>query len=72
MVTRARTAPHRFEGRALHRSSDGLFSDIGGAIRAGREAERLFQLSEAELERRGLSRNEVVHHAFREYLNLTV
>lgn len=69
MVTRAYAAPHHLEGRALHRTFDGLFSDIGGAIRAGREAERLFSLSEAELERRGLSRSEVVHHAFRDYLN---
>jgi len=72
MVNRAYAASHHFEGRELHRSFDGMFADVGGAIRAGREAERLFALSDAELERRGLSRSEVIHHAFRDYLNQSV
>jgi hypothetical protein len=38
------------------------------AMRCSREAERLFGLSDAELAKLGLTRDRIVHHAFRRYL----
>jgi hypothetical protein len=59
-----------------------LFSGIGASVldafvalgrrspaaRCAEEAERLFALSDAELARKGLTRDRVIHHAFRHYL----
>jgi hypothetical protein len=38
------------------------------AARCAEEAERLFALSDEELARMGLTRDRVIHHAFRHYL----
>jgi hypothetical protein len=40
------------------------------AARCAREAERLFELSDAELARLGLTRDQIVHHAFRRYMTI--
>jgi hypothetical protein len=41
------------------------------AARCAEEAERLFALSDAELAKLGLTRDRVIHHAFRQYLHLS-
>ena len=41
------------------------------AARCAEEAERLFELSDAELAKLGLTRDRVIHHAFRQYLHLS-
>lgn len=38
------------------------------AMRCSREAERLFQMSDAELAQRGLTRDRIIQHAFARYL----
>jgi hypothetical protein len=43
-------------------------ADASQAAKCAREAEHLLQLSDSELARRGLTRDRVVHHAFRHYL----
>ena len=40
------------------------------AARCAQEAERLFALSDAELAKLGLTRDRVIHHAFRQYLHI--
>ena len=45
-------------------------ADASHAARCGREAQRLLDMSDAELARRGLKRDQVVQHAFRSYLRL--
>lgn len=40
------------------------------AARCAAEAERLFALSDGELASLGLTRDRVIHHAFRQYLHL--
>ncbi len=40
------------------------------AARCAEEAERLFALSDAELARRGLTRDRIIQHAFRAYLSV--
>ena len=55
----------------LRRIGGGIFDALAsasGAMRAAREAERLQMLSDAELAKRGLTRDRIVHHAFRHYL----
>ncbi len=50
-----------------------LIEAVGSASHAGRcarEAERLFALSDAELARRGLTRDRVIPHAFGPYFHL--
>lgn len=54
-------------GTALSRLFDTL-AGASAAARCAREAERLFALSDAELARRGLTRDQIIHHAFRRYL----
>jgi hypothetical protein len=51
--------------RAMRRLSGG-----SQAARCAAEAERLFALSDAELARRGLSRDRVLSHAFARFLHL--
>lgn len=43
-------------------------ADTSDAMRCAREAERLLALSDAELARRGLTRDAVISHAFARYL----
>jgi hypothetical protein len=43
--------------------------DISNARRCALELERLTSLSDAQLERRGLKRDEIVHHVFRNYMH---
>jgi hypothetical protein len=51
----------------------GVAETIGDAshvARCANEAERLFEMSDAELARRGLKRDQIIQHAFRSYLHL--
>jgi hypothetical protein len=45
-------------------------TSASGAMRCAREAERLQMLSDAELAKLGLTRDRIVHHAFRHYLGV--
>jgi hypothetical protein len=42
--------------------------DLSNARQCAAEVQRLMALSDAELERRGLKRNEIVTYAFRNYM----
>jgi hypothetical protein len=53
---------------ALGRGLYGLFATTAAALRCAREAERLFGLSDAELAKLGLRRDEIVQHAFATYV----
>jgi hypothetical protein len=58
---------------ALGRAGGSFFEALAsasGAMRCAREAERLQMLSDAELAKRGLTRDRIVHHAFRSYLGV--
>jgi len=68
----------------VHDATRRIFAGVGTAItaigetianasqaaRCAREAERLFALSDLELARRGLARDQIIQHAFRRYLHL--
>jgi hypothetical protein len=59
-------------GQALRRRLFAVLDVIASASAAmacAREAERLMQLTDAELAARGLRREEVVRHAFARYLS---
>jgi hypothetical protein len=43
--------------------------DLSNARRCALELERLMSLSDAQLERRGLKRDEIVHYVFRNYMH---
>jgi hypothetical protein len=43
--------------------------DLSNARQCAAEVQRLMALSDAELERRGLKRNEIVTYAFRNYVH---
>lgn len=45
-----------------------VLADASHGARCAREAERLFALSDAELAKRGLRRDQVITHAFRSYM----
>jgi uncharacterized protein YjiS (DUF1127 family) len=56
---------------ALGRFGGGILDALAsasGAMRCAREVERLQMLSDAELAKLGLTRDRIVHHAFRSYL----
>lgn len=44
-------------------------AEASGPAQCAREAERLFAMSDAELAKRGLTRDTVVQHAFKSYLH---
>jgi hypothetical protein len=46
-----------------------ILRDFAAVVRAARETERLLGCSDAELERRGLRRSELVSHIFGSYLD---
>jgi hypothetical protein len=46
-----------------------LFRDVANAGRCAAEAERLMALSDADLARRGLRRDEIVSYAFRTHMD---
>ncbi len=46
------------------------FASASHAARCAREAERLFALSDAELARRGMTRDQIIHRAFGPYLHI--
>ena len=43
-------------------------AETGDLARCAREAERLRELSDAELARRGIARGQIIQHAFRRYM----
>jgi hypothetical protein len=53
--------------KAARRFGAAMVENSGG-MRCSREAERLSQLSDAELARLGLTRDRIVQHAFARYL----
>jgi hypothetical protein len=73
------TAPQRPAGRAaLARIGAGIgagfaaviqfLSDLSSARACGAEAQRLMALSDAQLAKRGLKRDEIVTYAFRNFM----
>ena len=61
---RSALAPVLAAGRALY----GVLVTASRAAQCAREAERLFGLSDAELARQGLRRDQIVQHAFKTYV----
>ena len=55
---------------ALLRGVAETIVDASHAARCANEAERLFRMSDAELARRGLKRDQIIRHAFRSYIHL--
>lgn len=47
----------------------GRFRDMNAAVRAGLEARRLNELSDSDLARMGLKRDEIVNHVFRKFMD---
>jgi hypothetical protein len=79
-TTTIQTAPRRDAGRAaLARIAATIgagfaavmrfFRDLANAGRCAAEAQRLMALSDAELARRGLRRDEIVPYAFRTHMH---
>jgi hypothetical protein len=79
-TTIIRNAPRRDPGKAvLARIGAGIgagfaavmrfLCDLSNARRCALELERLTSLSDAQLERRGLKRDEIVHYVFRNYMH---
>jgi hypothetical protein len=73
MTTHTNSARHDRSLFAAFRDAFLGFIEVMGsashAAACAREADRLFELSDEELARRGLTRDKVVHHAFRSYLH---
>jgi hypothetical protein len=46
-----------------------IAADVSVGMRCAREAERLSALSDAELARRGLARDRIIEHAFRDFMS---
>jgi hypothetical protein len=66
-----RTGPGPLAGiGARFMSGVKAISNASRGARCLREAERLSRLSDDELARRGLKRDQIVQHAFRSYLHL--
>lgn len=64
------TPPAHSAFAPLHATWLWLGEFVGGtvhALRCAREAERLSGMSDAQLARRGIKRDEIVRHAFRPY-----
>ena len=61
---RSAFAPVLAAGRGLY----GLLATTARAARCAREAERLFAMSDAELARLSLRRDQIVQHAFKAYV----
>ena len=79
-TTIIRNAPRRGTGKAVlarigARIGAGFaavirfLGDISNARRCALELERLMSLSDAQLEGRGLKRDEIVHYVFRRYIH---
>ena len=67
-VTRApERSLFRSIGAAVTRFGN-VLAESSGAMRCSREAERLFELSDDELAKLGLTRDRIIQHAFRRYL----
>ena len=75
-TTTLQNAPLRDPGKSVSaRIGAGLaavgrfLSDLSNARRCALEAERLMALSDAQLARRGLRRDEIVSHVFRNHMH---
>ncbi len=70
MTAQTSTLPRPFLGRLGEtlRSVVAAFANASTGMACAREAERLFAMSDAELARRGLTRDRVIPHAFARYL----
>jgi hypothetical protein len=67
MTTQPRSILVRI-GDAMAAIADTLY-EASDLSRCGRDAERLFALSDDELGRRGLTRGRIIQHAFRRYIH---
>lgn len=73
MTTHAIAYPARSVGQrivAFLAAAGAVMADSTHGARCAREAERLFGLSDAELAKRGLTRDGIVAHAFRRYMTV--
>jgi undecaprenyl pyrophosphate synthase len=75
-ITTFRTDPQRDAGRTVLTAIGAGFAavmrfvcDLSNARRCAAEVERLMALPEAELQRRGLRRDEIVTYAFRNHMH---
>jgi hypothetical protein len=61
-------AEQRFDRPSTWPAIFGYFAELADLVAAARRTERLLDLSDAELSRQGLRREDVVSHVFRHHI----